>query len=759
MKKAFLTILFMSMACSLLHAVDRHWIPDETAYSGNMSVIGIVQIDGIEQPSDMLEIGAFCGEEVRGSQFPQYISQLNRYIFFLTIHGDDPCEITFKLWDHNTGSLSNTTTVQTIQYSTNGTVGSVSSPFALNFVSDEITPHWIPDETLYSGNMSMVGIIQIDGVEQNSDRLEIGAFCGEEVRGSQFPQYIQGLDRYIFFLTIHGDDPCKITFKLWNHNTGSLSDATTMQTIQYTTNNTVGSVSTPFALNFTTSSITKYTFTGSGSWTDPSNWTAPDGTTPVSMPDLTNEDVVVDGKAFIPNGESVTVKSLTINSEKVLEINGGAILTVTGEISNNDDASSLVLNDGGQIFQNNENVKATFRKSIVNPSGWNGRQKDGWQLISSPVVGAAVEDFIPENGDYDLYIWDNDNVMEDEDETEIPWVNYKVHYDDEYYEDFFATCFAENTGYLASYENLNHADFKGELNVSTEFEIELNYSKYRSWNLFLLGNTFTFDIEWDDVEKTTSVSDGFVSLNPKTGVFEYHSTGTIKSGQGYVVNATKNTKPNPTLTYSKDAKGRGVMSKNIDVAVSNSKGSDNVILNFSGSADDGFPKLMNFNDGIATIFTVSDNKMYGIANYDENVREIPLCFDAKEIGTYTISMKLCGDFEYVHLIDRMTGEDTDMLLESEYRFNAMGNDDVNRFIVRLSGDNEIDDNENFAYQSGKQLYINENGAIQIIDMTGRVVINETLNGNSVDISNLRNAAYIVRLVSENGVKTQKIVVL
>ena len=758
MKKAFLTILFMSMACSLLHAVDRHWIPDETAYSGNMSVIGIVQIDGIEQPSDMLEIGAFCGEEVRGSQFPQYISQLNRYIFFLTIHGDDPCEITFKLWNHNTGSLSNTTTVQTIQYSTNGTVGSVSSPFALNFVSDEITPHWIPDETLYSGNMSMVGIIQIDGVEQNSDRLEIGAFCGEEVRGSQFPQYIQGLDRYIFFLTIHGDDPCKITFKLWNHNTGSLSDATTMQTIQYTTNNTVGSVSSPFALNFTTSSITKYTFTGSGSWTDPSNWTAPGGSTPTSMPDLTNEDVVVGGMAQITNGTFATVKSLAINAGKVVEINGGASLTVTGEISNDDDASSLVLNDGGQIFQNNENVKATFRKSIVNPKVW-GNSKTGWQFISSPIVDAAVEDFIPENGDYDLYIWDNDNVMEDDDETEVPWVNYKKHHDDEYYEDYFATCFAENTGYLASYENLNHADFKGELNVSTEFEIELNYTKYRSWNLFLLGNTFTFDIEWDDIEKTTSVSDGFVSLNPKTGVFEYHSTGTIKSGQGYVVNATKNTKPKPTLTYSKDAKGRGAMSKNINVIVSNSEGSDNVVLNFSGSADDGFPKLTNFNDGIATIFTVSDNKMYGIAHYDENVKEIPLCFDAKEIGVYTISMKANGDFSCIHLIDRMTGADTDMLLEGEYKFNALSSDNTNRFIVRLSNGDEISGDENFAYQSGNQLYINEIGTIQIIDMTGRVVINEMLSGNSVDISNLRNAAYIVRLVSENGVKTQKIVVL
>lgn len=619
--------------------------------------------------------------------------------------------------------------------------------------------HWIPDESLYSDNMSVVAEIHINNALQTSAALEIGAFCDEEVRGSQMLTYYGNpFDKYAVYLTLYGVSNDKITFRLYDHSTETELAVTSSELLTFVPNGTIGDLINPHVFNFV-SAETAYTFTGSGSWTLPSNWKGHDGSTLTELPDFTDEDVVIDGMAFIPNGETVIVKSLTINPEKVLEINKGASIEVSGEISNNDDASSLVLNDGGQIFQKNENVKATFRKNIVNPKDWNGKQKDGWQFISSPIVGAALEDFIPENGDYDLYVWDNDNVMEDDDETEVPWVNYKQHHDDEYYEDYFATCFAENTGYLASYENLNHADFRGELNVSTEFEIDLNYFKSRTWNLFLLGNTFTFDIEWDDIEKTTSVSDGFVSLNPETGVFEYHSSGTIKAGQGYVVNATKNTKPKPTLTDSKDAKGRGAMSKNINVIVSNSKGSDNVILNFNNSENDGFPKLENFNDEIATSFTMRDNVRYGISNHDENVREIPLCFDAKEIGTYTISMKPNGDFNYIHLIDRMTGKDIDMLLESEYKFNALDSDNVNRFIVRLSNGDEINGNDNFAYQSGNQLYINEIGTIQIIDVTGRVVINETLSGNSVDISNLRNAAYIVRLVSGNGVKTQKIVVL
>lgn len=291
-------------------------------------------------------------------------------------------------------------------------------------VVNAVNPHWVMNPYLYPNNMSLVGIVRINGVEQ-SENIEIGVFCGEELRGSALPRYSSVAQRNVYEITIYGDAVCNLHFRLWDHAQGCEPAMTCENEITFEINGIIGNARNPYVMDFITTQQ-PYTFTGSGSWTDPSNWTAPGGSTPTSMPDLTNEDVVVDGMAQISNGTFATVKSLTINSGKILEINSGASLTVTGEISNNDDASLLVLNDGGQIFQNNDGVKATFRKSIVNPKDWNGKQKDGWQLISSPVVGAAVEDFIPENGDYDLYIWDNDNVMEDEDETEIPWVNYKV---------------------------------------------------------------------------------------------------------------------------------------------------------------------------------------------------------------------------------------------------------------------------------------------------------------------------------------------
>lgn len=69
------------------------------------------------------------------------------------------------------------------------------------------------------------------------------------------------------------------------------------------------------------------------------------------------------------------------------------------------------------------------------------------------------------------------------------------------------------------------------------------------------------------------------------------------------------------------------------------------------------------------------------------------------------------------------------------------------------------DNSNFAYINNGELIVEVEGPVQIIDMMGRVVMTEESHNGSINISSLKNAAYIVRCVSEDEVKTQKIVVL
>ena len=53
------------------------------------------------------------------------------------------------------------------------------------------------------------------------------------------------------------------------------------------------------------------------------------------------------------------------------------------------------------------------------------------------------------------------------------------------------------------------------------------------------------------------------------------------------------------------------------------------------------------------------------------------------MGKYTLSYKAKGNFSYLHVVDRLTGNDVDMLLEGEYSFIAAPGDNENRFIVVL----------------------------------------------------------------------------
>lgn len=70
---------------------------------------------------------------------------------------------------------------------------------------------------------------------------------------------------------------------------------------------------------------------------------------------------------------------------------------------------------------------------------------------------------------------------------------------------------------------------------------------------------------------------------------------------------------------------------------------------------------------------------------------------------------------------------------------------------------ENKNNDFFAYQNGNSLIINAEGTVQVIDMMGRILINENVITNDIDISHINKGVYIVRVIGRD-VMTQKVVV-
>lgn len=486
-------------------------------------------------------------------------------------------------------------------------------------------------------------------------------------------------------------------------------------------------------------------FIQSGDWDEPSNW---------NQNRVPNEGEIVLISADAEINRDVTVKAVTINTaiDKVgsITLNANKSFTVTGDFKNTD-ANAFVIKDGAQVFQDNDDVMATFEMNVKAPAGeLEEFNKTGWQFIASPMKNALTANFETEGVGYDLFKYDG-NVATTED---LEWINYKGH-------DDFETEFQQGQGYMASYHTEGFAEFTGLLNyeVSYRFSDKLKYHgddpKAQIDNFHLLGNPFTFDMDWSKVTAENLV-DGYAVITTD-GNWSYATSGTIKAGDGFFVKVTAD---DPILNYNVAASTRSRRADNessfINIIASSKVGKDNVIIAFDGSDNEGFDKLESFNENISEIYVKENEKRYGILNYDENVEEIELYFDAHKIGEYTINAVSNVDYTSVVLVDRFSGVETN-LLESSYTFKSMTDDKRDRFVLRMSKE-VVDDS--FVYRSGNELIVNAEGKVQILDVMGRVVYNSDIvdSNHRINISAFNSAAYIIRVVNTNEVKTQKVVI-
>ena len=198
----------------------------------------------------------------------------------------------------------------------------------------------------------------------------------------------------------------------------------------------------------------------------------------------------------------------------------------------------------------------------------------------------------------------------------------------------------------------------------------------------------------------------------------------------------------------------------LNINVLRSRGSviDNAIVSFSnGSMMDKF-YLMN---NTTRVYIPQGNREMAIANSAAQ-GEMPVSFRASENGTYTIAVEVENvDMNYLHLIDNMTGADVDLLATPNYTFEARTNDYTSRFRLVFSA-NGIDEQtaETFAFFNGTSWTVSNTGdaTLQVVDITGRIVSSETINGNATVSLNQPAGIYMLRLVSGNDVKVQKVVV-
>ena len=70
------------------------------------------------------------------------------------------------------------------------------------------------------------------------------------------------------------------------------------------------------------------------------------------------------------------------------------------------------------------------------------------------------------------------------------------------------------------------------------------------------------------------------------------------------------------------------------------------------------------------------------------------------------------------------------------------------------------DSDNFAFFDGSSWVVNGKGQLDVVDMTGRVLFTEQLNNeqNRVNLNGFAQGVYLMRVIDNKVVRTQKIIV-
>ena len=452
-----------------------------------------------------------------------------------------------------------------------------------------------------------------------------------------------------------------------------------------------------------------------------------------------NIDVIINDTVIIPSGYVAQAHNITINPN-----------------------SALIIEDGGELIHTGE-VELTMQ---MNLEGYNPSAKDGapeWRLIASPITSVSVAStgLVPDPtddhyGNVDLYMFDQScggTTYADGDSLE--WRNYKAGAFDN---------LVNTKGYLYANTEDAFVVFAGQTIATVETPVNLvndETARFKGWNL--LGNPFTCkayvdmpyyvlnsdgsEISNDDV--TPSMENAYIL--PMRGIF-------VRTMEGMQEDKDLITTCNFNITQYQSG---GVPEEKSIPHLSMNVMQDNNSIDLAYMRFDGGRNLDKFqlNENRTKIYMPENGKDYAILSSGDQGTQ-PVNFVAEHNGSYTIKFTAEEvSFNYLHLIDNMTGADVDLLANPSYTFNAKTTDYASRFkLVFATGNNSNDDN--FAFMSNGNLVINNEGkaTVQVIDVTGRILSSESINGSASINIDAAAGVYMIRLINGNDVKVQKMVV-
>ena len=342
---------------------------------------------------------------------------------------------------------------------------------------------------------------------------------------------------------------------------------------------------------------------------------------------------------------NVNLATLGLSENDKMTVTENSTLTVSGTLSDVN-TDNLILENGAQLINSSTDVQATVKKNITAYT-----QNGGWHLLASPIesVTPTVNNGLLANN-YDLYSFDLSEELE--------WRNIK---------DGAFNTIDNKTGYLYANSSNQTLSLEGTLvaNTTTTTLTYDNNAVFKGYNL--IGNPYPCNTYINRSfyvlnEDGTDFILGSNPIPPCSAIFVQ------AQGTGESVSFNKNTsKSDP----------------NIAIAVAKANTSGNAIIDQARVSFNEKDQLIKYNlsGQNGKLYIPQNGQDYAVA-YANEERELPINFKAAKNGNYTISIETEGlEIGYLHLIDKLTGNDVDLLKTPSYTFEAKTKDSIERFTL------------------------------------------------------------------------------
>ena len=333
-------------------------------------------------------------------------------------------------------------------------------------------------------------------------------------------------------------------------------------------------------------------------------------------------------------------------------VHNGATLTVTGTAVCTD-AGQLVIEDGGQLVHHNGGVQATVKKNI---SAYT--ENSGWYTIAVPFASYNPATELT-TADYDLYSY-----------GEAEWINYKAG----------NFSLSAGNGYLYAHNPTVTLRMRGTLNSgdfsqTVSLDYEGSHTNLKGFNL--LGNPTAHEITFS---KTENVSNGYYYLDDSEN-WVYTTSNIVPVGRGFLVKANAE---GQTVTLNPQV---GQKAETNDAYLCLSVGNEKVCINM----DEGVSMpLMDSKIRPFSLYFTRDQQSYVMLVLDHN-SIVELNYEVKHDGEYTLKMEAQSlRLDYLHLLDKQTGAEVDLLASPSYTFKAQTGDDASRFLLMFKPMDKLD---------------------------------------------------------------------